>query len=80
MPTLLNIRLTPKASANKIGDKRMGPHGVEQLIVYVTAPPDKNKANEALLDLLSDHLNIPKSKLSLVRGQTDRNKVVRILD
>lgn len=80
MPTTLHIRLTPKASANKIGEKRMGSHGVEQLVVYVTAPPDKNKANEALIDLLSDHLHISKSKISITRGHTDRNKVIQILD
>lgn len=75
---LIHIKLTPKASSNRIGDIRKDAHGNDVLSAYVTAPPDKNKANEALLDLLADHYNIAPSRLTLVRGHTARNKVIRI--
>ena len=72
------VRLTPKASANRIGKARLLPVGEEQLAVYVTAPPDKNKANEAMLRLLAKHLDVPPSRLTILHGQTNRNKVVRV--
>lgn len=75
---LIHIKLTPKASSNRIGDLRKDANGNDVLSVYVTAPPDKNKANEALIELLADHYNIAPSRLTLVRGHTARNKVVRI--
>lgn len=76
--TLLHIKLTPKASSNRIGDVRKDAHGNDVLSVYVTAAPDKNKANEALIDLLADHYGVAPSRLTLVRGHTARNKVVAI--
>ena len=41
------VRLTPRASTDRVGEVRILPDGVEMLTVYVTAPPDKNRANEA---------------------------------
>lgn len=75
----LHIRLTPKASANKIGELRKDASGLEQLVVYVTAVPEKGKANEALIELLAKHYKTSKSCVTILRGQTDRNKVVQII-
>ncbi len=72
------VRLTPKASADRIGKTRRLPNGDEQLVVYVTAPPEGGKANEAMLRLLAKHLRIAPSRLVILRGQTSRNKWVRI--
>ncbi|OGL67073.1 hypothetical protein A2856_00910 [Candidatus Uhrbacteria bacterium RIFCSPHIGHO2_01_FULL_63_20] len=46
--------------------------------VEVTAPPEKGKANEAVLRLLSDELGIPRSSIELVRGASTRMKQVRL--
>lgn len=72
------VRLTPKASANRVGETRKLPDGNEQLVVYVTAPPDNGKANEAMLRLLAKHFDVAASRLTIVRGLTNRNKLVRI--
>lgn len=72
------IRLVPKASSNRIGEIRMMSDGEERLVVYVTAPPDKNKANEAMIRLLAKHLNVPPSTLTILQGKTHRNKLVGI--
>jgi uncharacterized protein YggU (UPF0235/DUF167 family) len=45
------------------------------LKVYVTAVPEDNKANKALLELLSKTFRIPKSRLHIIAGTTDRRKV-----
>ena len=72
------VRLTPKASSERIGEVRNLPNGEEQLMVYVTAVPEDGKANEAMIRLLAKHFNLAPSRLSVVRGHTNRNKLVRI--
>lgn len=75
---IIAVRLTPKASSDRVGEIRKLPNGDEQLVVYVTAPPDDGKANEAMLRLLAKHLGVATSRLTIMRGQTNRNKLVRV--
>jgi len=63
---------------NRVGEARQQDNGEEQLMVYVTAPADNGKANEAMIRLLAKHYNLAPSRLTLVRGHTNRNKLVRI--
>jgi uncharacterized protein len=44
----------------------------------VTAPPDKGKANEALIVLVARALEIPKSNVKIVSGDTSRLKTLEI--
>lgn len=76
--TIIAIRLTPKASANKIGEVKRLPDGTEQLAVYVTAVPENGKANEAMIKLLAKHYRVAPSRISVVQGHTSRNKKVRV--
>ncbi len=72
----LSIRLTPKAAQTKIGGIALNADGAPYLKVYVTAVPEDNKANKALLDLLAKTFDVPKSCLHIISGLTDRHKVV----
>lgn len=74
----LNVRLTPKASSDRIGGEVEMPDGTRQLKVYVTAVPEDGKANAAMIALLSRHFKVPKSAIAILRGATDRNKLVEI--
>ncbi len=42
----------------------------KKLCVEINAPPVKGKANSAIIKLLSKTLNIPKSEINLIKGQT----------
>jgi uncharacterized protein len=44
----------------------------------VAAPPDRGRANEALVGLLSSLLDVPAGSVRLVGGQRGRLKVVEI--
>jgi hypothetical protein len=72
--TELHIRLTPRASRAQIGPVRAD----GALAVRVTAPPVDGKANVALCKLLASELGLAPSRVSVVRGHTARDKVVRI--
>ena len=69
----INIRVQPRSSRNRVNGYRDG-----MLRVSVTAPPHGGRANAALLELLADALGIAKSRLSIVRGHSSRDKVVAV--
>ncbi len=46
--------------------------------IRVAAPPVEGRANKALIELLSESLDTAKSNLSIIRGQTSRQKTVLI--
>ena len=50
----------------------------DALKVKVHAPPVDGRANEALCEFLADTLDLPRRAVSIVRGDTSRQKVVRI--
>lgn len=47
-------------------------------MIRVTAPPVDGKANAALCALVADRVGVPPSRVSVVRGLTSRDKVVRV--
>ena len=71
--TLLPIRVTPKAGAERLGPVHDG-----RLKVAVTVAPDKGKANAAVLKLLAKALEVPKSNLAITAGETDRAKTILV--
>lgn len=48
------------------------------LVVYVREVPEKGRANDALIKLLADHLDLPKSCVSIASGHTSRHKIIEI--
>jgi len=71
--TLLKVRVQPGSSRNEIAGKRDG-----TVIVRVTASPVDGKANKAACKLLADTCGIPPSRVEIVRGESRRDKVVRL--
>ena len=67
------VKVQPKASRNQVVGYR---DGVLQL--RVTAPPDKGRANAAVVALLADALGVAKSRVRIVRGQSSRDKVLTV--
>ena len=63
--------VTPRAAKNKIKGERNG-----ALAIALNAPPVEGKANEALIEFIAEILSIPKSRISIIRGETSRNKLV----
>ena len=69
----LAVRLTPRSRAARIEGVVDG-----RLKVAVTAPPEENLANEALLHLLSREWRLRRSDLSIIAGAESRNKIVHL--
>lgn len=69
----ISIRAKPRASRSRI--VRADGTSIEATLA---APPVDGAANAALLALLADALGLPKRALSLVLGETAKNKVVEV--
>ena len=76
----IRIRLQPKASADRIDAVERMPDGQWLIRAKVTAVPEKGKANGALIALLAKQWRIRKSGITIVSGETDRNKIIEIAD
>lgn len=74
MPT---ARLAVRASP---GSKRDAIAAVVDGVVRVrvAAPPERGRANEALVELLAGCLGVPRRAVSIVRGAASRQKVVEV--
>jgi uncharacterized protein (TIGR00251 family) len=69
----LAVRLQPRARKDEVVGERDG-----RIAIRVTAPPVDGKANEALCRLIAKAANVAPSRVTVVRGHTGRNKVVRV--
>jgi uncharacterized protein YggU (UPF0235/DUF167 family) len=48
------------------------------VVIRVTAPPVDGKANEALCRLVAKKAGVAPSRVSVIRGHTARDKVLRV--
>ena len=69
----LAVRVLPRSSRNSIEWEQ------ETLKVRLTAPPVDGAANQALIALLAERLDLPKRSISIVSGVTGRQKIVEIV-
>jgi len=46
---------------------------------WVTAPPEKGKANQALISLLADFFQVAKSQIKITGGKTASRKIIDVL-
>lgn len=74
----LAVKVTPKASRQAAGGLACPGEGQCSLIVKVTAPADKGAANAAVIALLAKRLRVAKRDITLVSGDTSRQKILHI--
>ncbi|WP_201456728.1 DUF167 family protein [Chlamydia sp. 17-3921] len=68
---IIEVKVFPKAKESKI----VGFQG-EVLKIRVTEAPEKGKANEAVITLLAKALSLPKRDVTLISGETSKNKKI----
>jgi uncharacterized protein (TIGR00251 family) len=71
--TDLAIRVQPRAKRSEVAGERGG-----AVVIRVSAPPVDGKANEAVCRLIAERVGVPRSAVRIVRGESSRDKVVRI--
>jgi uncharacterized protein len=69
----LNIRVQPRAKRTEVAGERAG-----AILIRVNAPPVDGRANEAVCRLIAKRLGVASGAVRVVRGDTARDKVVRV--
>jgi uncharacterized protein len=71
--TRIRLRVSPGSSRTVVA----GRHG-DAWKVRVAAPPERGRANAAVLGLIAETLSIARSDVELVAGESSRDKVVLV--
>jgi uncharacterized protein (TIGR00251 family) len=69
----LDVKVVSGASRNAVKSEN------GRLKIYVTAPPEKGRANVAVIEVLAKHLGIKKQNVVLVKGKAGPQKTFEIL-
>jgi len=69
----LSVKVVPGSSRNRVA----GRYG-DGLKVQVSAPPERGKANEAVIEVLADAFGLKKNQIELIAGHTQARKTFRI--
>lgn len=66
---LIQVRVLPKASRRRVEELHK-----DHLKVWVYSAPEKGRANAEARELLAKHFGLPRSGVTLIRGEHSRNK------
>ena len=70
---IIVLKIIPNSSMNGFvlgGDKNL------PVKLKVTAPPVENKANKAVIEYLSKYFKIPKTSITVLKGETSKEKTI----
>ncbi|NOR14181.1 MAG: hypothetical protein GQ544_00600 [Candidatus Aminicenantes bacterium] len=73
MTSDINIKVITRAKKTSV--EKIGP---DEYRIKVVSAPVKGKANKEVLKLLAGHLEIPPSRLTIVRGASSNHKVIKL--
>lgn len=68
----ISIRVKPKSREERLEKTTEG------YVAYVKEQPLEDRANRALVRLLSEYFGVPKSRISIVSGMKSKQKIVEI--
>jgi uncharacterized protein (TIGR00251 family) len=71
--TRISVTVSPGAARTEL----VGRHG-DGWKARVAAPPERGRANDALVELLAGALSVPRSSVRVVSGLTAKKKVVEV--
>lgn len=69
----ISVKVKPNAKIEKVEKIRN-----DEFILWVKAPAKEGRANEAVTRLLSGYFDIPKSRITILRGHTRRDKIIEL--
>lgn len=69
-----NVKVQPGAKEAQISEEENG-----VLKIKVNAPAKQGRANARLVEILSEHFNVPSSCIKIIKGLKSKNKVIEII-
>ena len=69
----ISVKVRAQSGKNEVVEKSPG-----NFLVHTTKPAQKGAANRAVVKLLSKHLGIAQSRISICQGSKTSNKIVEV--
>lgn len=69
----MQIKVKPNSKKDEVAKGADG-----MILVRIKAPPVEGKANKYLIGYLAEHFDVSKSKISLLKGETNQYKTIQI--
>jgi uncharacterized protein len=70
----LSVRVIPNAKKDEFAGTREG-----EWLLRLNAPPIEGKANKAAIEFVSRFFGVPRSAVTLLRGERSRHKIFEIV-
>lgn len=70
---LIIVKVIPNSSQDKIVEWEG-----DVLKIKCKAPPEKGKANAAIISLLAIHYGVPKNSIKILKGKSNSKKLIKI--
>lgn len=70
---IIHVKVKPSS-----GKKEVESFGDNRYLVYLKEPPENDRANIELINLLSKHFGTPHSMIKIKTGRHDNNKTLEI--
>jgi uncharacterized protein len=72
-----DLTINAHIQTNAKSDAIVGLHG-DKLKIKINAPPVDGKANQHLIEFLSQFLKIPKRQIEIIRGEHSKDKLIKL--
>lgn len=70
---IINVKVKPSS-----GKQEVESFGNDRYLVYLKEPPENNRANMELINILAKYMTVPPTRIHIIRGLSDNNKVIEI--
>jgi len=68
----IQVQVKPNSKSEEVSQEG------DNFIVKVKEPPEKGRANQAVVRLLAKHFGVPQSQLKILSGFKSRSKVISV--
>lgn len=69
----ITVKVKPNSRENSLVET-----GINTFSAKVSLPPEKGKANEKVIELVSKHFKVPKSSVCILKGHSSSVKLLEI--
>lgn len=69
----ISVKVKPNAKEKKVEQL-----GADSFRVSVRVVPKEGKANQAMIELISEYFDVPRSRIRIIKGYAAKEKIIEI--
>jgi uncharacterized protein (TIGR00251 family) len=78
MPIKISVKVITHAKKSEVVSDDVDLFGARILRVKISQPPEDGKANKALIELITEYLNVKKNTITIIAGEKSTHKIIEI--